>query len=400
MDTWTLLAVSTIMVGCLSALVAALWLFNRRLPGLMAWSISFALAFALSLNYTLRAHLPPLLATVSVLVLSIGSAFYTLMGSRQYLGLPVWGHRRALALMALLAVAALMFEWQQPPVFWRVVLMSVTGAGLYLASAWVMARGALREYPVRHLFGWICAVHAIFLLLRPVAVRLGAPSPQDVSVMMSQARPLIIEAMVAVLLMSMAIFMLATEYVNAELRRMAYRDPLTDVFNRRAFLDLLQRSTSLARRRGAVVPLLLADLDHFKSINDTHGHQQGDRVLCHFVAVAQSVLRTEDVIGRIGGEEFAIFLPSTTLREAQDVAERLRRAVESAPVAGSAQAPVGLTVSIGVAHCEQVGDLEQALRQADLAMYEAKRLGRNRVCMAAAAAEAAAASPLPSAAAA
>jgi diguanylate cyclase (GGDEF)-like protein len=181
--------------------------------------------------------------------------------------------------------------------------------------------------------------------------------------------------------MSFGVLMLVNEHLRTELVRLARMDPLTNVFNRRSFLTLLDKAVSHAQRHRASVPLLLIDLDHFKSINDTHGHFHGDTALRHFVEVAQSAIRREDVLGRLGGEEFGIFLPGTELTVAGEVAERLRMALARSVLEVQGN-HIALTASIGVTECKEHADIEAALRRADEAMYRAKALGRNRVVLA------------------
>lgn len=167
--------------------------------------------------------------------------------------------------------------------------------------------------------------------------------------------------------------------VEAELRRMATTDPLTGLWNRRRFLELAEGELSRLRRYARPVSVLMLDIDHFKSINDTHGHAAGDEALCRLADLCRAALRDTDHLGRLGGEEFAIVLPETGLIEAVEVAERLRLSLGAMPV------PVGdatlrMTVSIGVAACRD-GDttIDRALGRADRALYAAKGGGRNRV---------------------
>jgi diguanylate cyclase (GGDEF)-like protein len=164
-------------------------------------------------------------------------------------------------------------------------------------------------------------------------------------------------------------------------RRTAEIDPLTGVLNRRgvfARLEQLQADVAGSDRRHA---LLYCDLDFFKRINDQHGHDAGDACLQHFVACAQSVLRSEDAIGRIGGEEFVLLLNAQDETQALAVAERLRAKLhESAAVWHDTAIP--LTASIGVAFIDAQTPFAAALSKADGALYRAKDEGRDRVCVA------------------
>ncbi len=166
---------------------------------------------------------------------------------------------------------------------------------------------------------------------------------------------------------------------NESLRVQAARDPLTGVMNARAYYATTERLIHLGLRTGEPFSVLFVDLDHFKSINDTYGHEAGDAVLKEVAACLSGSARDCDVLGRIGGEEFSLFLPNTDLAGAKVVAEKLRAAIEGlTPTAGETQLKV--TASIGVARNHHdhrsIADIQ---RLADQAMYLAKKQGRNRV---------------------
>jgi len=168
-----------------------------------------------------------------------------------------------------------------------------------------------------------------------------------------------------------------------KLERQARTDPLTGCANRRHFMELAEHELARARRYNEDVSVLMLDLDHFKEINDRHGHQAGDLVLQRLVQICQATLRAEDAVGRLGGEEFAILLPESGLKKAQEVAERLCRAVASAEVSMEGKAPVRFTTSIGVATlAREDANFGEVLCRADKALYEAKNTGRNRVVIA------------------
>jgi diguanylate cyclase (GGDEF)-like protein len=170
--------------------------------------------------------------------------------------------------------------------------------------------------------------------------------------------------------------------MNEHLDHLARIDPLTECANRRHFQSCLDTELARSCRYGHVASLLVIDLDHFKEVNDRHGHTGGDEALRHFVSIARRELRSEDVLGRLGGEEFGVLLPETEVMNASAVAERIRRAVEAEPARlGGALIP--LTASFGVACWKSAAESPGALMQrADAALYEAKAAGRNRVVVA------------------
>lgn len=166
---------------------------------------------------------------------------------------------------------------------------------------------------------------------------------------------------------------------EGELRRLATTDPLTGVANRREFMACAEHELARVRRYGRPLALLMLDVDHFKAINDAFGHAAGDEVLRALAVAARDCLRECDIVGRLGGEEFAVVLPETQLAEAVEVAERLRRRlVELRVCAGGGE--IHFTASVGVSICRSSdATIEAPLSRADHALYTAKRGGRNRV---------------------
>lgn len=163
------------------------------------------------------------------------------------------------------------------------------------------------------------------------------------------------------------------------LRHLATRDDLTGVWNRRSFMEQSARELERLHRYQVALSLLLLDVDHFKQINDTHGHGKGDEVLRQMGATLNALLRKSDIAGRIGGEEFAVAMPDTPLHGAIAFAQRLRHTLENL-VIETLEGPLRVTASIGVTACETADQsIDIALQRADQAMYLAKRQGRNRV---------------------
>jgi len=164
-----------------------------------------------------------------------------------------------------------------------------------------------------------------------------------------------------------------------QLRELANRDGLTRVLNRRHFMDLAEHEVLRSERYREPLSLIMLDLDYFKEVNDTYGHQIGDIVLKELADILAGSLRKSDILGRVGGEEFAILLPKTPGTQAALAGEKLRGEVEQAQFGGSCN-KLQCTVSIGVAGTEAVKcDLSLLLEGADKAMYRAKQLGRNRI---------------------
>ena len=157
-------------------------------------------------------------------------------------------------------------------------------------------------------------------------------------------------------------------------------DPMTGVSNRRHFMPLLHQEIIRCRRLNHHVSLLMLDIDHFKNINDTHGHPTGDLVICTLADICRKESRAIDMVSRLGGEEFAILLPESSAQEAMAIAERVRAVAENTSIKSPDGAELRFTVSIGIAvYPEHGSDVEVLLKNADAAMYHATESGRNNV---------------------
>lgn len=163
-----------------------------------------------------------------------------------------------------------------------------------------------------------------------------------------------------------------------QLAWLASTDFLTGLKNRRAFMEAGELLTHQQHRYGHGLAALVLDIDHFKKINDLHGHHIGDQAIRRVTEAIARTLRESDVFGRIGGEEFAVLMPHTSLLTAGHVANRVRQAVSTMKIGLEVGGPLQLTISIGVASADRTSSLETLLMQADAALYHAKALGRDR----------------------
>jgi diguanylate cyclase (GGDEF)-like protein len=162
-------------------------------------------------------------------------------------------------------------------------------------------------------------------------------------------------------------------------RHLAMTDPLTGLLNRRAFVEAMTREIARAARHSHPLSVMLLDVDHFKKVNDTRGHEGGDVVLRGVAEIAQRIARKSDLVARWGGEEFVAGLPHAAEAGARVAAERLRRAISDASFALPDGTALRITASIGVAHAAEGETLDVVIARADQAMYLAKSRGRNRV---------------------
>lgn len=206
------------------------------------------------------------------------------------------------------------------------------------------------------------ALHQVLQWRQPAELHQAVPLGQAL---------LLLGVACAVLLTFMFVVLL-TQRLQADLRQASVRDPLTGLLNRRAMAEVLERQWLRHRRTQAPLAVLAIDLDHFKRINDTLGHAAGDSVLLHLTTLLQNHVRGEDVVGRVGGEEFLLVLPDTQAQHAIALAERLRVLVRAESL--------GTTISIGIALAHSVDtSAESVIARADAALYRAKDAGRNRI---------------------
>ncbi|MBI5891256.1 MAG: GGDEF domain-containing protein [Nitrosomonadales bacterium] len=171
------------------------------------------------------------------------------------------------------------------------------------------------------------------------------------------------------------------QHAYEEANTLSKMDALTGINNRRSFFECGEQISSYCERNNLPLSAIVMDVDHFKRINDTHGHHFGDITLSQIGRILEAEFRKSDVLGRLGGEEFAILLPDTTLNQAQELAEKLRQTIAATPITIKDK-QLSITISIGVASGHY--DIETLLPHADAAMYQAKSGGRNRTVIASA----------------
>ena len=168
------------------------------------------------------------------------------------------------------------------------------------------------------------------------------------------------------------------EQLDAELRHKVATDALTGVASHGQSLSALRRAVKIAQRNNTPLCVGMADLDNFKIVNDTHGHQVGDDVLCDVAGRMQGAVRSFDTVGRYGGEEFLIIMDNANADTAYEIAERVRYRVASAPVK-TRSTEVKMTVSVGLAELRPGDNVDSLVKRADEALYKAKHRGRNQV---------------------
>jgi diguanylate cyclase (GGDEF)-like protein len=214
------------------------------------------------------------------------------------------------------------------------------------------------------------------------ALRFLATSKVDSDALYYYGLPLSMVAASILVALGVADRLRAQRAALSDAERRAQTDPLTGVLNRRSLIERLEAACARAKARGLPIALLFIDLDHFKQINDTFGHQAGDACLRAIVGPIHAELRQSDVIGRYGGEEFVVILSSADAAAATPIAQRILERVAEVRVGGFGS-PISVTCSIGIATSDTLGIWgEPLLAQADAAVYVAKRLGRNQIHLA------------------
>ncbi|WP_211950629.1 GGDEF domain-containing protein [Cupriavidus yeoncheonensis] len=202
----------------------------------------------------------------------------------------------------------------------------------------------------------------------------GVPGP------LAQDGSMVVLNVFAVVGLSVSFALMAHDRLRRMLERKASHDDLTGLLARGAFWQQLEEAGTQADRNGKPLTVAFVDLDHFKAINDVYGHLAGDSVLRHFAGLLRKTVGPQDIIGRLGGEEFAIVMPETTLERGRATSLRLGSAVRNTPCPSEPDA-IAYTISIGMAQREPTETVENLMRRADQALYDAKHAGRNCVSL-------------------
>lgn len=367
-----------IMAGLMGAVMGLLLLAMRRdfppsIRGMLPWGLAPLSAAASTVLFGFPHLLPDALtATVgnSLLMTSAGLYYF---GSQRFYGQPsTWRRWAGFGLAVTAVITLFLVVW--PDYRLRVLLFCLAVSAVVVAHAWLLWRmghgfGARFTATVLTLFTLVLLARGCSTLWldTPDATRL-TPSPMQMLYLVANS--------FTVLFVSLGHVLMASERVRQEFQHLATHDSLTGALTRRATLLALGHEAERWQRYGQPFAVLMLDIDHFKHVNDTYGHQAGDRVLMEVVTLASQSLRATDHLGRHGGEEFLAVLPETRLAAAIQVAERIRHAVDAR--AGTPERP-SCSVSVGVAAMADGETVEGLLARVDAALYRAKAAGRNRV---------------------
>jgi diguanylate cyclase (GGDEF)-like protein len=364
------------MASVMSLLLAGVLFFLRRIypaniHGLLQWALAPALCLVSTVLFAARGFIPDLLSSAGGNLTLLGAAMFFYFGSQRFYDLAP-SYKFCAAMLALAAPAFVWFVAVDPRFGVRVVLITLLMAWILLMHARLLLTTG-KSNAFSRVTGYLLILQSVFLLLRMVDALRGSdttglldPSGAQVAYLMGYV--------FTFLLMTVGLILMAAERMRIEFEHIATHDSLTLALTRRAWLENCTRELERCRRHGHEMAVVMMDMDHFKNINDTHGHQVGDQVLVDFSQRVRQQLRQPDRLGRFGGEEFVLLLPETSPDDALKVAQRIRTSRRLSPTVPQC------TVSIGIANYESDTDtINHLLAHADEALYRAKDLGRNRV---------------------
>jgi diguanylate cyclase (GGDEF)-like protein len=378
LDPAVAIATSALLSMVLLVLLGSL--LRSGIPGVREWfAANLGMVIALPL-ILMRGRIPDTLSVVAANMLMALSAVTYYAGCARFLGRPArWPALTALLLP--LGVALVYWRYVVDSIPIRVLVTTLFSTVVCVAVALLVLRrrpSGRSAYPY-----WVTAVMAFLFAICQAARGIYFVTLDGVSspLMFASAGSVILLVAGAAIMptLSMSAMMMVHDVLLADAREAANRDFLTGALSRKGFEAVARTWLGEAGRKGLPVSLLIVDLDHFKLINDTLGHAGGDAVLREFVRVTQMQLRRSDVLGRMGGEEFAVLLPATEPDDALRLAEQLRNAAIAQPVT-TAAGSCTYSISGGIANWRLGETLDHLSTRADNALYEAKRSGRNRVC--------------------
>lgn len=363
------------LLGGLMALVLTLLARNAHdvVPGLPQWARATWLVFVSSILFALRDFLPVAVSVTLANAMLMGALLLYLYGSCVHFQVPMrwmgW-----LVWCGLCLVGLGWFAHVEPSFRWRMAFALPAMGSVMGAHAWLLFRQPGRSLGRRFTVLALSAMTLVFVLRWVHAIVWAQDNGHLFAVEYVQSAYMS-SYTILLLLITVGLVLLASERMREAFEFQATHDTLTGAFNRRAVLDQLTQELARSQRYHGVFSVLMLDLDHFKHVNDRYGHQVGDEVLKLFVQRIGKILRPNDTLGRLGGEEFLVLLPETSPAAAQATAERILLAV-----AQESETLPACTASIGVASwLPQDRTVDDIVARADRAMYTAKGNGRNRV---------------------
>lgn len=373
LDFGTLFVVATCVTSLLGLFLLFAWT-QERIPALAWWGVAYLLGGASGALWRLGdrvAPVPPNLCTV-LLFVAVGMIW---SAARLF-------HGRDVRWIPTLFGAAFWLIASFVPAFALSAASRIVVSSLIVASYTFLTADELRRERRKSLIrrwpaAFVPMLHGATFLFPVALATLEAGGNGVYGLARGWIAVFAIEIVLYVVGTAFIVLILAKDRTVHAYKMAATTDPLTSLLNRRGFYEATAMLMDRRRPKGEPISALAFDLDHFKSINDRYGHAVGDAVLQLFAKIARQTMRANDIVGRIGGEEFVAVLPGT-LAEAAIAAERVRAAFEAASLTRDGQ-HVAATVSIGIACALPSAAIDQIIARADIALYRAKMGGRNRV---------------------
>jgi len=368
---------SMILVSLMTIVLYFAWQTNKSFPGIKDWFLGFLCATSNYVFYIFKPKSIPIIPDLVLQFLLICTGLFAYLGCQKFIGQKgVSVKLIGLVIVGVLCLSAGISIFAEFPAAGFIVSSLVAGLFCLLGATKLIKPSKI--YDARNLLAFMLLTHGLFMIIRPLFFQ-KAIEPFIVSMIgFNGYIPIVFQQIIFTPLMAISALLLINSENIKKLRFQAEYDDLTNARNRNSFFDHLQVAASLCHRLKSPLTVLAVDLDRFKTINDQYGHQAGDEVLKSFSNIVKKCIREEDGFGRIGGEEFAIYLINTPVDTANAVAQRIRSLIESSTVMIDDQI-VRYTASIGIARHDENSPIQKSLKNADQALYKAKRNGRNRV---------------------
>jgi len=369
----------TVLISALLIEACALTLTWRQNPheiGIRDWAFGYGLMAISSLLSAYGLSVEPAYPTANIALRAMAAAAVIMGWLLLWIGARHFHARKALQyrnLLPIMLAATVVLAFSHDP-SWRIMLASGSVVLLAALTAREFLARPLLRHPTR-----LFVTATLFFACGVWSLRAIAHVDADASILFIDAFSLY-AAIVASLVLTLSLIVLTNERINQQLRILANRDPLTGILSRRAFVEASAALLSNLKRESSTLAVCLLDIDHFKIINDLHGHATGDQVLKQFTQIARSTLREGDLFARYGGEKFVLLLHNSDRQQAVQAIERLRLVCASQGIELE-KGRLDLTFSTGISLASGPANvsMEALLKAANIALYRAKDAGRNRV---------------------